>query len=428
LCYRDCNIIGMANCGQGACTADGMECALKIGEMAISVFEGVATGVSTILSGGASAPARTSAKLAAKTALKALSKEGLNAALQAVKNALKGKFKDALIEKAKNKAIVKIKDQIKSTAQVVGIQSICETLYKTFQSKTITTPSVQDLGGKILDSLDVFGVKNTFTSCSSPESDGGASCAKAVVEGLSAVDPTGVLTIAAAFIHPSCDVPVSKPKGFAFGDFEQDYSADVIAKMILENKSKETYDQLLAGKNKCIVAFDQPFLKGNKFEICASTPSIKNAQGVSFNKKIASFIAGSEVTGYFFDENDYNGNFVTFKKSDVVNDVTSIGANNFISSIWLGGDDIVSIVSTVGSLANKYQNFMMTPGRRATFTKGLRTQSKLIRFWRPSGRKVECVFSNNKASVLNRIFENKGVNEITVSNWTRDQIDSCIMK
>ena len=44
-------------------------------------------------------------------------------------------------------------------------------------------------------------------SCGDVSADGGLGCAKSVVEGLSAFDPTGIMTIAAAFMHPSCDVP-----------------------------------------------------------------------------------------------------------------------------------------------------------------------------------------------------------------------------
>ena len=44
-------------------------------------------------------------------------------------------------------------------------------------------------------------------SCGDVSADGGLGCAKSVVEGLSTFDPTGIMTIAAAFMHPSCDVP-----------------------------------------------------------------------------------------------------------------------------------------------------------------------------------------------------------------------------
>lgn len=426
LCYRDCNLIGMQNCGMGACIAEGASCALKIGEMAIAVVEGVATGINTIVTLGAGAPARTAGKAAAKAALKALSREGLEAAKKAVSHALKGKFKEILIQKAKNKVIASVKDKIKSNAQSTAIMTICESLYKSFQAKQPTSPTADDLAGKVLDTLDIFGAKSLFNSCSNPESDGGVSCAKAVVDGMALVDPTGILTIAAAFIHPVCDVPVNKPAAAAFADFEQDYSAEKKAALEAENASVGKYKELIGDKNNCIVAFDQPFLKGNKIEICAATATgLKNAQNVNFNKKIASFIAGSGADGYFFDEDNYNGNFRAFSRSTVVNDVATIGAKNIITSVWFGKEDIITFRTTVGPLANRLQNSIMLPGRFARFNAGqLRTQASYISFYRPSGRHAECTFSNNKKSEL-KIKIDIRVNIVKADSWLRDQADNC---
>ena len=52
LCYRDCNHIGMANCGIGACSSDSTSCIMEIGNMLMSVGEGILTAITTIASFG----------------------------------------------------------------------------------------------------------------------------------------------------------------------------------------------------------------------------------------------------------------------------------------------------------------------------------------------------------------------------------------
>ena len=40
LCYRDCNIIGLSNCGIGACAIDGKTCKDNVKDMVLSVLTG----------------------------------------------------------------------------------------------------------------------------------------------------------------------------------------------------------------------------------------------------------------------------------------------------------------------------------------------------------------------------------------------------
>lgn len=170
MCYRDCNLIGMENCGQGACVAEGSSCALKIAEMTVSIFEGVATAVSTIVTLGASAPAKSASKIVIKTAIKALKQGAIDAAKAAVKAALKGRLKDALIRRAKARIIALTKDKIvkaskdkaQAIAKSVAMQTMCESVWNNLAGKPNTSLDAESLGTKVLDAIDVFGAKSVF--------------------------------------------------------------------------------------------------------------------------------------------------------------------------------------------------------------------------------------------------------------------------
>ncbi len=74
LCYRDCNNIGMANCGIGACSSDTTSCLTSIGSMVVDVVQGLADGLSTIATLGTSSVVKTGLKAGLKAAGKAAMK------------------------------------------------------------------------------------------------------------------------------------------------------------------------------------------------------------------------------------------------------------------------------------------------------------------------------------------------------------------
>ncbi len=69
LCYRDCGLVMLQNCGIGACATDGWVCGNEIAKMTVAVFEGIYKAVQFALSLGASS-ATEAAKGAAKEAFK----------------------------------------------------------------------------------------------------------------------------------------------------------------------------------------------------------------------------------------------------------------------------------------------------------------------------------------------------------------------
>ena len=54
----------------------------------------------------------------------------------------------------------------------------------------------------IIESIDVFGIVDTAKSCSQPNNP--LECAKSAIGAMSTFDPTGLLGVAASFMHPVC--------------------------------------------------------------------------------------------------------------------------------------------------------------------------------------------------------------------------------
>lgn len=420
LCYRDCKIIGMENCGIGACIAPGSDCTAKVLEMTGKVLEGIATGVGTVLSFGASTAAKTGAKTAIKTALKKMSKDVLKAAANGMKNALKGKFKDITLKNARKKLLETVKDKLKDKAKEVALMTVCKQVWDSVANKEFSAPSVDDLGGKVLDTLDILGVQGMAKSCSDTKSDGGLGCAKSVVEGLSAFDPSGILTIASAFMHPECDVPVSKPVDVVYADFEADTTLQA-RKMQESSSSLKTVTQGVPPN--CVWAYDQINFQGNKLEICKTLDFV----GVRFNDKIASFAVGTNVEGYFFEHARFEGVFLKFTKGTIIDNVKNftfgtVNLDKLISSVWLGGDNIVSTYAKNTNIVNQF--FTASNQMNVVFRKQNSKDSvNVVSLFLNNGKKALCSFVSGTSDRKQVTYESSTA--IPSSTWPKNNIEYC---
>jgi hypothetical protein len=342
LCYRDCANIGMDNCEIGSCIASGASCTEELLKIANGVIEGVDTALFTILTMGASTAPKAAAKATATTAVKAGTKSGLKAGFKSMLNALKGPFKNFTLRKAKEKAKEYFKEQLVGKITEVTVSTVCGTIYNSIAAKEYTPPSDEEIGNKIIESVDLLGIKDIVEGCTDT-SDGGANCAKSIVGSLSTFDPSGILSIAAAFIHPSCDVPAVKPPADEIADFDGDTS--VQTKVLAEKTERLKYVELET-PSRCIWIFDQVGFMGNKLEICAS----KALTGTLLDNKVASFSVGKYVNGYFYENGNYTGKFVKFTKGTKVDDILkfSFGTLNLkdvVSSVWFGDEDSTAFVA-----------------------------------------------------------------------------------
>jgi hypothetical protein len=381
--------------------------------------------VTTVLSLGTSIPAKTSAKVVIKTAAKKLAKDAVKAAVKAAKSALTGKFKKYVLNKAAKKARETLKDMLKGKFQETMITSICGKVWESISKKEITAPTFDDIGSKVLDTIDVLGVGNVYNSCKDT-SDGGLGCGKAIVDSLSAFDPSGLLTIASAFMHPTCDVPVSKPKDFEFADIEADTSTQTKAMETPQMRSLKEITESIP-KN-CLWVFNKPNFGGDKLEICSNLEFV----GYKHDNKILSFVAGADTEGYFFADPKWGGQFLKFTKGLAIDDTVDITLGKVylresISSVWLGNNDFL-ILWAATDLYQKIYNRMFVADKQNKFelyfTKSNSNKhiSKLG-LYHPSGKIIKCSFTDGKNQRKEITYEKTEI--IDSSSWPYHLLEWC---
>jgi hypothetical protein len=381
LCYRNCETIGMYNCGIGACVGDKSACATQIIEMGVKVLEGLGTLLGNVLTLGNASAALSSLRVAGKSALKKLGKSAIQAAKNSVKRAFTGEFKKRLFQKFKNKVKVMIndkikefiKDELKTSAQTLMMSSICEGVYHKAVGNLSQDekPVSEQIVSSLISAVDIFGVKGMVDSCSNTTEDKGLGCGKAVVESLSTIDPTGLLTIASAFIHPTCDVPEKAPPIDKVEKNElYDLSIAEIKKLEeIKRKEEEAHIAELkrtvgtreieeikkVGKN-CVRVYNKIYYGGDSREDCSSNALY---DPTLFNDRVESFIVGVNVSGHFFEDANWDGRFISFGRGLVIRDVKDfnrgeINLKRMISSIYIGNSNILSFQFDV-----KINNFFL---------------------------------------------------------------------
>ncbi len=364
LCYRNCETIGMHNCGIGACVASSGTCAMQIFDIGLKVLEGLATLITNIVTLGSSAGHLASLKMAGKAAIQKLGRKGIEMAKNAAKNAFTGQFRKRILQKARNKVKLIVNDKIKkfikdnmiSAAKTTLISHICEKVFATFSNQLEKDEkSINDeYLAKMISSVDIFGISGIIDGCKNTNEDGGLACGKAVVETASTLDPTGILSIAAAFIHPECDVPEKAPpedkielldltadetrRLEEIKKREEEEHLRKLNEIITTNREVEEIKKL---KPNCIRVYTKINYEGEFREDCTNVPHLK-----SFDDKIESFITGSEVRGYMFEHYNYDGQFLKFGPGLLMRDVRKfvegdINLKKMISSLYFGETDII---------------------------------------------------------------------------------------
>ncbi len=223
LCIRNCETISMYNCGYFACSATKKDCDFEIVRMALKVAEGVGTFIVFIITFGTSTVA-VGAKAAAVKSATSAGKNVINMAKNTLKFIMSETARKSILMKASNQLKVTLKttikdliqDSIVDAAKTKIITEVCKKVWDTIIDKTDVTPvkkeeETENFYEKAFQKIDILGTYDIYTGCSDL-SDGGLNCGKSVSDTLSNFDPTGIMTVAVAFMHPYCDVPESAPK------------------------------------------------------------------------------------------------------------------------------------------------------------------------------------------------------------------------
>jgi len=182
LCYRDCNKIGMINCGIGMCAASSEACASGITQMVVDVVSSIGKGIGFVLSFGSSSAATTGVK-AAKTAMqKSMSvvKKAANSAKSIMKRMVSNpQARKNFMNKAMNAAKDKIKEYVVDKAKETVIEKVCGSVHSALFDKVAAGKEEEESEGFSLEKFDVLGVGEIASKCKSPEgTNGGIDCAK----------------------------------------------------------------------------------------------------------------------------------------------------------------------------------------------------------------------------------------------------------
>jgi len=176
--------------------------------MITSFLVGLAQFVGFVLSFGTDSAASegiNAGKAGLKTLLnsaKNVLKDGFNTIKNIATNSLaRGKF----LTKLKSAATDKLKDFALDQAKSQAIQTICgkvgDSLLNKAQAQANPPASFN------VDSLDPLGIKDTVNDCGNvTDTNSGIQCAADILNAVAAIDPTGLASMAAAFMQPVCDV------------------------------------------------------------------------------------------------------------------------------------------------------------------------------------------------------------------------------
>jgi len=176
--------------------------------MVTEFLVGLAQFVGFVLSFGTDSAA-TGAEDAGKSAVKKL----LDGAKNAIKDgfhtlksiATNGTARSLFMNKLKQTALNKLKDFAVTEVEKKAIGEICGKIGDDLLDKTkaqANPPSSFNI-----NSLDPLHISATKTDCDNISDDNSKiQCAKDIIETVAMVDPTGLASMAAAFMQPVCDV------------------------------------------------------------------------------------------------------------------------------------------------------------------------------------------------------------------------------
>jgi len=187
----------MVNCGIGACSASSEGCVSSIVNMVAKVIEGVATAILFVVSFGTSS-STIGVKETIKQAIIGVGKSAMKAALGGVRKALLGPFRNSILQAALD-LVSANKNAFIMDVSVLFVSQFCSKLYEKVANEKIHEDPTDDTQ-KLVNALDVFNVIGIVKDCKSGQTP--AACAEDIVSSLSILDPTGLLTIASAFIKP----------------------------------------------------------------------------------------------------------------------------------------------------------------------------------------------------------------------------------
>ena len=201
LCYRDCRIIGLQNCGIGTCAIDGKTCKDNVINMVVTVLTGGLNMLTKVFTMGGKKPFANIDTSLINTGIDKLGNEHMNNIFKHVKQVL-ATGKDYIHKEAYKKAQIAINQSRILRKLNFKAENACKPIFKALE-KVNEYGETQPNG--IVKSIDILKAIENQTDCKGKNH---INCVKDSMSIFTNFDPTGLLTIAMAFMHPECVVPV----------------------------------------------------------------------------------------------------------------------------------------------------------------------------------------------------------------------------
>jgi len=202
LCYRDCKVNGMINCGIGSCALSKKQCGAAIATMIVNIAMGFTQFVAFVASFGATSGDAAVNDAAKKEMQSALSKSTGKfdyaltyfktiASNPIVRKAMMAKVKRMMLKWAALHAVT------------ITVAQICQQAGDAIFDKVSSAKNVNFN----VNMLDPTGISSAVESCKDPDNNSAkVTCAQSIINVASSLDPTGLVSIASALVQPVCDV------------------------------------------------------------------------------------------------------------------------------------------------------------------------------------------------------------------------------
>ena len=286
LCYKDCSVIGYVNCGIGACAADSQTCKDSIKDMIKNVLEGIVDFITFCFSLGTSSGVY-GLKQAAKTGLKKAGESGVKVFAKSIGHVFKDKIKEVVTSAAKQAARDLFKSFADGSLSKINPDEVCEPVYQ-FIEKKVKDKEASTVVNNIVNTLDVFDVRHIVNNCSKKKK---VECAQSCLDTAKNFDPTGLLTIARAFVQPSCAISTTNLKS-----------------SLPINTVKEG----------CMELYPEINFKGKKIELCNDFENL-----VEIINDIKSIKISDTSSFMFYQDESLSGKHLLFEKASSIKDLDS---------------------------------------------------------------------------------------------------------
>jgi len=190
------------------CASSSASCASGIINLVANFLSGLAQFVGFVASFGLDAPASEAVSVAKSSVSTIVStaKSAITDAFTTIKNiATNTVARSNFLTKVGQAAITKIKNIAVGTLQSNFISQVCANVGNAILANVTAQAAAPAFNP---NSLDPLNIKNTVTNCNNASGDSNAAiaCGKDILGSIALVDPTGLASMAAAFMQPTCQV------------------------------------------------------------------------------------------------------------------------------------------------------------------------------------------------------------------------------